>query len=329
MQNIPFHIAYLLTQNHCVIVPGLGAFIVYPLEKEKKRRWGILSPPENYLSFNPEINYPDELLANSIAKELKCSHEEACNIINNYVSEILLSFEEGKNVHIPLVGSLFSKDNKILFQPDRSLSCNASNFGLTGFSFRSLQDIQKEQNSSNKKNIIESAPILFIRKFLAFAIPIAAAIIAIFVIPDPLNDALIEPVEDHASILYLPEQVPIIEEADATEILIPEPTDTIAEIFVEVPDIQIETANQTEAGSSKTSHYYVIVASLPDRISAQKTILNVKSSGFENAAILSTDGKHRIYINRFEDKTEADKFLIKFRKDNPKYANAWILKYIE
>jgi len=134
MQNIPFHIAYLLTRHECVIVPGLGAFVVSSSGREKINRWGILSPPESFLGFNSEITHNDGLLSNSLAKEKKSSYREADQLIEQYVTGVLQSLEDGKRVHIPWVGSLYSKDNKKLFQPERTLSCNAFNYGLTGFS---------------------------------------------------------------------------------------------------------------------------------------------------------------------------------------------------
>jgi hypothetical protein len=77
---------------------------------------------------------------------------------------------------------------------------------------------------------------------------------------------------------------------------------------------------------TSTFHYYIVVASLPDQASAKKTLTYFQSKGFENAAILNKDGKHRIYTNRFENENEAGKFLLQFRKDHPAQANAWLLK---
>jgi hypothetical protein len=117
MQNIPFHIAYLLLRHECVIVPGLGAFVASPSDREKTKRWGILSPPEFFLGFNPEIKHNDGLLANSVAKEKKCSYKEANLLIDQYVTDVLQALDEGKEVRIPWVGSLHSEENKKWFQP--------------------------------------------------------------------------------------------------------------------------------------------------------------------------------------------------------------------
>ena len=148
MQSIPFYIAYLLTRHECVIVPDLGAFVVFPSDKEKNK-WGVLSPPENLLEFYTEINHNDGLLSFSITKVEKCSAEEADSLISQFVSNTLLALDQGKTVNIPWVGSLYLENNNILFRPENILSCNALNYGLTGFSMPCLTELiqvkQKEE----------------------------------------------------------------------------------------------------------------------------------------------------------------------------------------
>jgi len=331
MQNIQFHIAYLLTQHECVIVPVLGAFVVSQKDKEKKSKWGIFSPPENYLTFNPQINHYDLLLANSISKEKNCSVEEAFKLINDYVSNILVSFDEGKKVHIPFVGSLFLKDDEIVLQPDKSLSCNASNFGLTGFSLPNLQDFQKESKINPKKNIKKNASPAVKRKFILLSISIAVAVIAVFLIAMLWKNGHIESVyKQITNIVQPPEQKaviekPIIETTEVSAHIIPEPADTII-ISKEKPAFQTVVANQKDIVKSNIPYYYIIIASLPDQTSAKKTVAEIKSAGFKDAAILFSDGKYRIYTNRFDKKLDAEKFLFQFRKDHPKYKNAWLLR---
>lgn len=325
MQNISSHIAYLLTQHERVIIPGLGAFVVSSSEKEKKSKWGILTPPENSLYFNSEINYSDELLANSIAKEKNCSTEYAFTLINDYVSNTLISLDEGKKVHIPFVGNLYSQDNEILFKPEGTLSCNALNYGLSRFSIPSLQDIQNESTVSPKKKSKKSTSSTAKHRIIAYAITIAVALIAVLMIPIPLNDGRIKPDDkQYVNIVESSEQDLFKEEVEAPETIIPEPLDTLKTI-PEKPASQTEEKSQNNTAISNVTYYYIIVASLPDLASAKKTMAEIKSKGFKNADIISSSGKHRIYTSRFENKAEAERFLNKFRKDNPKYENAWLL----
>jgi len=320
MQSIPFHIAYLLTEHECVIVPGLGAFVVSACEKEKAKRWRILSPPMKFLGFNSEIKHNDGLLVNSVVKEKKCSYREAGLMIEKYVTDLLHSLNEGQTIHFPWVGSLHSSGNKSLFQPERTLSCNAFNYGFSGFSLPSVKDIEyresaASENVSRKKKNREIVWIPVSRKFITYTGSIAAALIAICIIPAPLNNG-----PQYASILSLTtwEQKNV---SLKTNIQI-RPADTVA-APASNPVLNPEAANLPKAN---TYHYYIIIASLPNLESAKKTLIEFQSSGFGNAGVISSAERHRIYTNRFDDKAKAEKFLLQFRKDHPAQANAWLLK---
>jgi len=327
MQNIPFHIAYLLSRHECVIVPGLGAFVVSSSNKEKARRKKILSPPGNFLGFNSEIKHNDGLLANSIAKEMKCSYRDATLLIEQYVNDIQQNLNKGERVYIPQAGSLYLKDNKKLFQSEREdlLSCNASNYGLTDFSLPYIKDIQKDAGVSPEKG--KNKEIIWIpidRKFVTYAGSIVAAIVAICIIPTPLNNEHFDSTRtQYAALINLPTQnardANDIKNVPDTTVQIPQ-NPSSAEIKIPHP------AEITNPAETIKFHYYIIIASFPDQRSAEKTLAEIQSGSFENAAILSSDGRHRIYTNRFEDKAEAEKFLIQFRKDYPEQANAWLLK---
>ena len=290
MQNVPFYIAYLLTRHECVIIPGLGAFVVSSSNREKTNRWGILTPPENFLGFNSEITHNDGLLADAIAKENSLSYPEANAWIDQYVASISHSLNEGKKVQIPGVGTLYLKDNKHLFQPDRTLSCNAFNYGLTGFSLPYLKDIRQQANTLPQKKNKKVVEVSFRRKFIIYAGAIAAALIAMCIIPTPLNDGRCSSSEyvQYASLVRFSTQ---------------------------------NTANE----ETSALRYYLVIALSPDQASAEKTLAELQSKGFENAALLSIDGKYLIYTYYFEDKAEAEKSLIQFKKNYPMYADAWLL----
>ena len=431
MLSIPFHIAYLLTQHEYVIVPGLGAFVISPSDKEKTNRWGIISPPVNYLEFDQELKHDDGLLANSIEEERQCSYGEACTLINRYVKQTLNSCDRGKSVHIPWVGVLYQNNNRILFQPDKVLSCNSINYGLAGFSLPYIEDLRREtptfpkQNkaanylrqsnitSSPRQNNITTSPIqnsattspkqnspsvptkvnnketfsfTGSRKHIIYVF-VAAAIIAILMIsiwlninhsnfslskspniiqmptwnpgndetkvseaeeqvPDePTEDSAIESTTEHAikptkeskakstkepvakpatkSQEELPTQSKVGPPAAYTRQSATTPKTEASKVESVVP--RTDTPANTQRAVSN-NYYYIIVASWPNEIYAKNAQTEFHSKGFRDTGVLYEDKKYRIYVNRFDDRKEAEKFLIQFRQDNPMYENAWILK---
>jgi len=322
MQSIPFHIAYLLTQHDCVTLPGIGAFIVSSSDEEKINRWGIISPPENILGFNPKIKHNDGLLTNSIAKEKKIPFEEANLLIDQYVTYILLSLDKGEKVEIPGVGILYSKDDKRMFHPDKALSCNVLNYGLYRFSLPYLNDIQQQASILPEKK--DKKPVLIpgSRKSVTYFGSVVMALIAMCIVPIPLNKGRYSPTNiQYASMPGLSMQY------------LSDEKEYVSEPEIQMPGDSSLTQTETETQQSKTTsvvrvtalHYYIIIASFQDQSTAIKTLSLIQSKGFENAAILNTDEKYHIYTNHFEDKSEAAKYLIEFKNDYPGYSNAWML----
>ncbi|MDE6077369.1 MAG: hypothetical protein K2G29_06510, partial [Muribaculaceae bacterium] len=67
--NVLFrHIEFLLTRHDCVIVPGLGAFIVTSAPAVIDRASRRVSPPSRSVLFNQAVTLDDGRLANSYAR---------------------------------------------------------------------------------------------------------------------------------------------------------------------------------------------------------------------------------------------------------------------
>ena len=347
MHNIPFHIAYLLTRYKYVIVPGLGSFIVSSSDNKKSNRWGIFSPPQNILRFSSDINREDDLLANSIAKREKCSVEEANRLIAQYVTQVSRSLEEGKGVYIPWVGSLFSSNNRKLFQAERLLSCNASNYGLTNFSMPYTKDIQPNETQIKKRNMEDEEKIgdpINWKKIIIIAVAISAAIIALFAIRTLLkrDDPFLN--QKQPTFTQASAQDSIKDETDVSDTTIHtavesvvEPQDTTppppkvekvtpvaSKTKTKTPAPAVSTKTKAQAKAT-TPHYYIIISSFPELSAAKKKLAELRSKGFKDADIISANGRHRIYSKAFENKADAEKYLTQFRKDNPALKDAWVL----
>jgi len=73
--------------------------------------------------------------------------------------------------------------------------------------------------------------------------------------------------------------------------------------------------------------YYIVIASMPTSTLAEKALSDFQKSNFPTAQIISDENKHRIYVRQFEDKEEAEAFLIQFRADYPQHKDAWLLSH--
>ncbi|MDR0543051.1 MAG: SPOR domain-containing protein [Dysgonamonadaceae bacterium] len=290
MQSISSCIAYLLTKYECVIVPGLGAFVVSESEELKNKKGGLLRPPAKFLGFNPNIRHNDGLLADAIAKGKNISYKEACRQISRYTDRIIDNLEKQVSVQMAWVGKLeLSDDRKILFTPSSCLSCNADIFGMDNFYLPTIDELSEKDDPASVVRIPAQSSI--IRRTLAAA----AAIIALLTVAIPVSDHSGRQMQI-ANILPIPA--------------------TAANESV--------TVKAMEEPTEKPTPYYIIIASLPTETSAQVQMEKFRKEGLSGLGIVSAGNKHRIYAARFSDKTEANTFFIRFRNEHPQYQDAWL-----
>lgn len=68
MIDIAQHIEYLLLHHDCVVVPGLGAFIVNDESARYDSGSHTFMPPVRTVGFNPEVRHNDAMLIGSISR---------------------------------------------------------------------------------------------------------------------------------------------------------------------------------------------------------------------------------------------------------------------
>ncbi|MDE5735443.1 MAG: SPOR domain-containing protein, partial [Duncaniella sp.] len=118
MNTLALHIEYLLLRHDCVIVPGLGAFLVHRDEArlEDGRR---LLPPVRTLGFNSELTLNDGLLAGSVARRDSITYEAARQRIGQCVESFIHQLRESGTVPLGRLGTLsVSPESKgYIFEP--------------------------------------------------------------------------------------------------------------------------------------------------------------------------------------------------------------------
>ena len=336
MQDIHFHIAYLLTKHECVVIPDFGAFIVSPVISEKSKVYGVFSPPSHFLGFNSDIRHNDGLLAHSVAKDKHISYKEACKVIRDFVDLVKNQLSECKPVDFPWIGRfVLSSEQKLIFRPSGRLSCNASDLGFSKFHLTCLKDLEELQtipsteSSATKKDDYLYVPLR--RKFVLHTGTAAAALLALFLVSTPLNKSNPDSYLQSASVFcHTKSPVVSLSELTAEKTSIEEndiSANSLAfdQITEEETIATPPTTVEIEVAPAPSKYYYIVVASLPTLSTAEKTLDRFKANGFENAEIISSDERHRIYVKKMADKIEAETYLKEFRDNNPEHAKAWLL----
>jgi hypothetical protein len=287
MQTIPSYISWLLTKHECVIVPGLGAFVVSGREAPDCHGAGLLAPSAKFLGFNPDIRHNDGLLAHTIARAENCSYQEARLQIARYVDRIRGQAEKQLPVQLPWIGTLaLSVGRQWLFTPAGLLSCNADTFGMDSLYLPAIE-VLNEATDKARPSVV--------RRTLA----IAATVLALLTVAIPLTDQSTQ--HRQMAGLIARSSIRAAETADAVE---------------EEP---------AESPIAETTPYYIVIASLPTDSLARIQMAALQKQGLPDLGIVGNGNRHRVYAAKFGDKTEANRFLIRFRNEWPLCQDAWLL----
>lgn len=117
MEDLFLHIEYLLRHHDCVIVPGLGAFIINTIPAHADSETRQILPPSKEICFNPSVKNNDGMLANSYVRKYRMTFAEATGRITAAVAAIGTTLKEDKEVVIGRIGQLTLNDDTITFTP--------------------------------------------------------------------------------------------------------------------------------------------------------------------------------------------------------------------
>jgi len=339
MQNIFSHIAYLLIEHECVIIPGFGALIHTPV-LSKNADENVFSPPGISVGFNSEIKHNDGILADSIKEEQKISYNEANKIVSDFSRKLIDLLKNKKEVAIPQVGLFkLSENNKISFSPAIDLSANAGQYGFKNFYLPLLCEINVSPATKEEVEKPEDKRIITIplRKILLTTASVAAIVLIFLLFSIPIDNKEIPTQYAGMFSSYIPEPVsPVVNVPDSlvnenitkqdsisTEIPAQINKDTLKTVVIPKAAVIVKEEIVPEVKIDPANSYLIIIASFPDRGGAEK-LLPLYKKEFNTASIIERNNRSRVYIRSFEDKEEAEYFLDRFRTENPRFKDAWL-----
>lgn len=129
--KIEKHIAQLLRNYDCVIIPGLGGFVANYSPSQFNMAKGLFSPPSKAIIFNRNLINNDGLLVNHLSVNENLSYSEAGNFVSEYVAICKSQLSSGKRIEFDELGVLYEDNENILqFRPDFSVNFLTESFGL-------------------------------------------------------------------------------------------------------------------------------------------------------------------------------------------------------
>ena len=118
MLAITKHIEYLLTEHDCVLIPGLGGFVLQDRPAHFSTEENIFYPPTRSIVFNPTLTYNDGLLTASFMRAQHISYEQASQCIEQEIATLhALLQKAGNRVAFGNLGCfLLTGDNTLTFE---------------------------------------------------------------------------------------------------------------------------------------------------------------------------------------------------------------------
>lgn len=327
MKDLVKHIEFLVNQNNCVIIPGLGGFVLN-YELAHINEFGLFLPPRVTIGFNAELNHNDGLLCKSYSQHESISYDAAVSKISFEVKQLKISLQKGKKVSIGSLGSLALSDGNIVFNMNDSL-IYPSVWGYSTLSLRQLDVIK-----AGAEIQLKVSKKVTIRRVMIAAVSTAAAI-TLMLAPLSGGSSLFNKV--HQSGFFSDYTSNVAKKITANKIISEDNTlllDAFAEQISQNEKESLPFADENFSSSVvkiksnekniAAKNYYIIVGGDSNKAQANRILATMKKSGFSEANIVESIDRYRIYVASFTNKDEANQYLDSFRVKNPSYADAWL-----
>lgn len=148
--NISKYIAELLFDFECVVIPGLGGFIVSDKPSSINRINHQFKPPFRNILFNTHLKANDGLLVNQIATSEGLSFKEAKSKVDSVVLSIVEKLKKGESYTFVNIGTIhFDSEKNIVFNQYLKFNYNPDSFGLSGFVSPPVKRVSDEEKLRN------------------------------------------------------------------------------------------------------------------------------------------------------------------------------------
>lgn len=301
MKDLIRHIEYLLQSHDCVIIPGLGAILAHGEHARRDNDDGLWHAPARVLSFNPELNRTDGLLAASVARRDGISLEAAATRVSRAAAAMCETLRGEGYLELGAAGSLtLQSGGTMAYEPGNAAWLSPSTLWLPALDITPVAGASQIAQEARKTRTIPAV----LRHAASIAASIAAVVALGWAIRTTLPDATGEQLASVAPTSRKAVEVPADNNSTLVLVIKHQPDDD--EIITEIPaveasdpvveDIPAENIRAEEAPTAPRLNdddpYVLVVASLANRYDAEK-FLNQYSK--HNLDILAVGDRYRVY----------------------------------
>lgn len=199
MNDLARHIEALLVDNDCVIVPGLGGFIIHYTPAVWMEKDNMFLPPTRMIGFNARLKVNDGLLVQSYMTAHHVDFAKAAKLVEKDADELLSLLHTEGEVSLGNIGQLhLSIHNALEFIPGNTPLCAPAFYGLESFGIRKLEKPKKKEKPAPRLVPVDAPhphkpvmPRIQWREkaaFLSNAVAVVAIIILCFALSIPVEN---------------------------------------------------------------------------------------------------------------------------------------------
>lgn len=345
MSNIEQHIANLLQQFDCVILPDFGGFIATVENGRFDEKSDVFHPPYKRILFNKNLTNNDGLLANELVAKEALSYTQANSLLNEYKNHCFARLNNEGRIEIERVGVLFFDQEKNLQFQQSTNNLLVSSFGLTPKYLNPLPVLKQIEETKVVEPIVRVEQTVVDRpavkpvkkeekknrKRIAYYIPLIAVPLLLgglffanqtgYIGDSKLQLSNLNPFGGNKIATYQP-RVSIIEEA----ITIPvQPVVEEEVILKEETVVKVDsTYYHVDKAVFEELKYHVVGGCFSSQENANSLVSSWEEKGNKAHVIDKHKSLYRVSIQSFSTRSEANSFK-KALKSN-QGVEAWILK---
>ncbi|OAV66219.1 Sporulation related domain protein [Bacteroidales bacterium Barb6] len=319
MLRIATHIECLLPMHDCVIISGVGGFVLQTLPAAYRKEDHTFLPMRKEIVFNESLRHNDGLLPESYMQVYGTDYQKAQGMVEEDIAELQASLRQYGKVSLGKTGSLsLGKENQLVYQPGKTDVFDADCYGLSSFAFPVLPPamiVTEDEQPARRKDVFY---IPVSKRFVRGSVAAAAAIALFLLSPLPVNDmkqpaytAGVLPSTILPKATTAPEILPTVEAK----------SNTAAETAK--PNVAPPLPSPTLSQPAKGKTFHIIIGSFPSKGEADRFMTRIDRAKYAGAGVVFRKDRYRVYAGRYSNRQEAEARLAAIRK-NAKYKDAWL-----
>lgn len=335
------HIEILLSDNDCVVVPQIGAFVTRNVPAKYIEEENLFLPPIRTVGFNEQLKADDGLLTASYVAAYECPEAEARRMLGEQVRDLQQELWESGVYDLGSIGVLsLDERNTIRFSPCQAGTVCPSYYGLDALLFPPLPieaGTALPQPAAESPVPPQEATLpaqerneytIRVKKSWVQNIAAVAAVVLLFFLmsPDAKNTALDNRQQaDFTQLLLMPAAYERVPETAMSPL--PSQDAAAADMKVAENTEEPETAEAekpADEGTAVKSGYCVVVASAISEKNAESYVKRLHKAGYEDAQVYKKGRMVRVVFPGYATDAEAHARMNELSDRSEEFATAWV-----